>query len=43
VRDRLLREGNEVVLNSPEQFDAFFRGEMEKWAKVIRAAKIVAD
>jgi tripartite-type tricarboxylate transporter receptor subunit TctC len=43
VRDRLLREGNEVVLNSPEQFDAFFRGEMEKWARVIKAAKIVAD
>jgi len=40
IRDRLVREGNEVVLNSPEQFDAFFRGEMEKWAKVIRDAGI---
>jgi tripartite-type tricarboxylate transporter receptor subunit TctC len=43
VRDRLLREGNDVVLNSPAQFDAFFRGEMEKWAKVIKAAGIVID
>jgi tripartite-type tricarboxylate transporter receptor subunit TctC len=40
VRARLLREGNDVVLNSPEQFEAFFRGEMEKWAKVITAAGI---
>ena len=40
VRERLLREGNDVVLNTPEQFDAFFRGEMDKWAKVIRAAGI---
>ena len=29
-----------VVLAPPEQFDAFFRGEMEKWAKVIRDAGI---
>lgn len=40
VRERLQREGNDVVLNTPEQFDAFFRGEMEKWAKVIKAANI---
>ena len=40
VRERLLREGNDVVLNTPEQFDIFFRGEMDKWAKVIRAAGI---
>ncbi len=43
VRDRLLREGNDVVLNTPEQFDAFFRGEMEKWAMVIKAAGVVVD
>ncbi len=41
VRERLLREGNDVVLNTPEQFDVFFRGEMEKWAKVIKSAGIV--
>ena len=40
VRERLMREGNDVVLNTPEQFDAFFRGEMDKWAKVIKAAGI---
>ncbi len=40
VRERLLREGNDVVLNTPGQFDVFFRGEMDKWAKVIKAAGI---
>src|SRR5688572_266923 len=40
IRDRLLREGNEVVINTPEQFEAFFRGEMQKWAKVIKDAGI---
>lgn len=30
VRDRLLREGNDVGLNTAERFDAFFREEMEK-------------
>jgi tripartite-type tricarboxylate transporter receptor subunit TctC len=40
IRDRLLREGNEVVVAPPEQFEVFFRGEMEKWAKVIRDAGI---
>jgi tripartite-type tricarboxylate transporter receptor subunit TctC len=40
VRERLQRDGNDVVLNTPEQFDAFFRGEMDKWAKVIKAAGI---
>jgi tripartite-type tricarboxylate transporter receptor subunit TctC len=40
IRDRLQREGNDVVLNTPEQFDTFFRGEMDKWAKVIKAAGI---
>ena len=40
IRERLEREGNDVVVNSPEQFEAFFRGEMEKWARVIRDANI---
>ena len=40
IRERLLREGNDVVLNTPEQFDTFFRNEMNKWAKVIKAAGI---
>jgi len=40
IRERLEREGNDVVVNTPEHFDAFFRGEMDKWARVIRDASI---
>ncbi len=40
IRERLEREGNDVVVNTPEQFDAFFRGEMQKWARVIKDAGI---
>jgi len=40
TRDRLASDGTEVVAGSPEQFGAFFRAEIEKWAKVIKAAGI---
>ncbi len=36
TRERLTQDGNEVVVSTPEQFDAFFRAQMEKWAKVIK-------
>ena len=35
-RERLAQEGTEVRTGTPEQFDAFFRAEIDKWAKVIR-------
>jgi len=35
-RERLEQEGTEVRTGTPEQFDAFFRAEIDKWAKVIR-------
>jgi tripartite-type tricarboxylate transporter receptor subunit TctC len=35
-RERLAQEGTEIRTGTPEQFDAFFRAEIEKWAKVIR-------
>jgi tripartite-type tricarboxylate transporter receptor subunit TctC len=40
IRERLEREGNEVVVASPGEFAAFFRSEMSKWARVIRDAGI---
>jgi tripartite-type tricarboxylate transporter receptor subunit TctC len=43
IRDHLQREGAEPVGDTPEQFGRHFRGEIEKWAKVIRAAKITAE
>jgi tripartite-type tricarboxylate transporter receptor subunit TctC len=40
IRERLAGEGAEVVAGSPEEFGAFYRAEIEKWGKVIRAAGI---
>jgi tripartite-type tricarboxylate transporter receptor subunit TctC len=40
TRDRLAREGTEVLTNSPEQFAAFIAAEIEKFAKVVKAAGI---
>lgn len=36
VRARFLSLGGEPVGSTPEQFSAFFRSEVEKWAKVVR-------
>jgi len=40
MRSRLAAEGAEPGGGSPEQFAAFFRAEIDKWAKVIKAAGI---
>jgi tripartite-type tricarboxylate transporter receptor subunit TctC len=40
VRDKLLSVGGEPVGSTPEEFGRFFKGEVEKWAKVIRAANL---
>ncbi len=38
VKNHLLVEGAEPVGNTPEQFGAFIKSEIDKWGKVIRAA-----
>ena len=43
VRERLAGLGLEVVGSNPEQFDAFVRSEIAKWAKVIKDNNIKAD
>lgn len=40
MRERLAHEGAEVIGGGPERFGAFYRAEVEKWAKVIKAAGI---
>jgi tripartite-type tricarboxylate transporter receptor subunit TctC len=42
-RERLLRLGGIPSGNTPEEFAAFVKAEMEKWAKVAKAAKIRID
>jgi len=43
VRERLLADGAEPIGNTPGEFGAFIKAEIERWAKVIRAAGIRAD
>ncbi len=40
VKDRLASEGSEVVGNTPEQYGAIIRSDIEKWAKVIQRTGI---
>ena len=41
VRDRMLKEGAELIGSSPEEFTAFLTKDVAKWTKVIKAANIL--
>ena len=43
IRDRLVAMGYRPIANTAEQFDAFIRAEIAKWAKVIKEAGITVD
>lgn len=43
MRENLRSQGTDAVGNSEAEFTAFFNGEVEKWAKVIRSAGIQSD
>lgn len=43
VSTRLAAEGSEVVGGSPEQFSTYIKGELERWAKVVKAANVRID
>jgi tripartite-type tricarboxylate transporter receptor subunit TctC len=43
VRDRLAREGAEVIGSSPAELGAFLQSELVKWAEVVKAAGLKAD
>ena len=38
VRERLLSQGMEPVSNTPEEFAAYIKSEIAKWAKVVKAS-----
>lgn len=43
VQDRFAGEGGDIVANAPEEFGAFIRKEIPKWARVIKAAGVKVD
>jgi tripartite-type tricarboxylate transporter receptor subunit TctC len=43
VRERLTADGSAIVANTPEQFAAHVRAELDTWGKTIRAAGIKAQ
>ena len=43
VKERLDAAGFEVIGNTPEQFAAFIRSEIDKWAKVVKASGARAE
>jgi tripartite-type tricarboxylate transporter receptor subunit TctC len=40
IRDLMARDGGEIVASSPEELGAYFRNEIARYAKVIKAGKI---
>jgi len=40
VRDKLKADGVNVVANTPEEFTAFVKTEIDKWAQIIRTANV---
>ena len=43
VRERIEAAGFETIGNTPEQFGAYIRSEIEKWGKVVKASGARAD
>lgn len=43
TRDKLIAQGQEVIGSTPEHFGAVLREELERWAKVVKAANVRID
>ena len=43
VIERFTAQGAVIVGNTPDEFGAYLRSELDKWARVIRAADIKAQ
>jgi tripartite-type tricarboxylate transporter receptor subunit TctC len=43
IRDRMLNQGLDPVSMTPEEFTAYIKAEIVKWAKVVRASGAKAE
>lgn len=43
IRDRLAREGADVIASTPEQFSAFLKNEMEKFSRIVKVSGMTAS
>jgi tripartite-type tricarboxylate transporter receptor subunit TctC len=43
VKEKLIKTGNEPIVSSPEEFSAFMRAEIAKWAKVAKDSGLRID
>jgi tripartite-type tricarboxylate transporter receptor subunit TctC len=43
VQEKLSSQGLTLVGNTPDEFTAYIRSEIEKWAKVAKAARLIAN
>ena len=40
VRNAIVNQGNDIAAGTSQEFTAFIRAEMDKWAKVIKSAGV---
>ena len=43
VREKLLAQGYEVIVSTPEEYTAYIRREIERWTPIVKAAGIKVE
>jgi len=43
VRERLVKQGFDVIGSTPEEFDAYLRAELQRWSKVVKESRASVD
>ena len=43
VRERLIKQGFDIVGSTPEEFDAYLRAELARWSRVVKESRASVD